>query len=153
MAKWVTIKRKEFNRLTKAEQYAKSPDIQVPDGYIVLAKGYYDELYGYQCELTKLKQQAEDRKYDALLGEAEIALLKADAEKWRAISSKDNVAEYVAAAELGALVRKMPVGYDLRHYGERGWYVEDRSCQTDRRNRYTPEEALTAFYEALKETE
>lgn len=109
MSKWVTIRRKEFNRL---RDEARSSG--VPEDCIVVAKSYYDELYACQCRLAKID---EDRaRLDALLDEKTIT----DAEKWRLVSSKDNVQEYVADAELGRLVRQMPVGTGLLHHSN-GW--------------------------------
>lgn len=146
----VTVPLEEFDRLRGVT--GEAPRIEVPKGYIVIAKDYYDELYGYQRELAKLKEAETDRKYDVLLAEtAEFIALRADAEKWRnreSLGSTGYTSQDVADAALGRLVRQMPAGRSLKNDGVAMWVVKFQGSHYGVFN--SPEEALRA---ALKEPE
>lgn len=147
----VTISIEEYERLTERDRCTASPSIQVPEGYIVLADSYYKELYGYQCELAKLKESETERKFDGLLAETvDFLALKTDAEKWRAMSKEAQLLPPIsrADAELGALVRQMGTGDELTCLEDGTIWLYD--SHGERSEGKTPEEALRA---ALKETE
>jgi hypothetical protein len=134
MAKWIAVKKKEWERLSeaalkvsplKAEAEALTAQLhkarelndvllENPDNVSYMSK----DTHHYLCE--QLGVPKDSGLFQPIMD------IKADAEKWRAMPKEAQLLPPInqADAELGALVRKMPEGFSLLHRPNM-WVLED----------------------------